>query len=329
MKKRSVSGVLTLLLASFFWGSTFIVQSEAAAVLPTFTYLAARSFVGAAALFVVIALRAAYRRAKKVVPEAACPDAPEEKGAKRKRYLLAGGSVGAVLTVAAIFQQEGIARGATAGEAGFLTALYMFVVPLLCFIFYRKKLTVNLLVGAILMAVGLYCLCIADKGWTAVGAGHLFIILSAVGYAFHILSVDRFKDVDGLWLSAMQFSVVAVVSSVLALIFDRGSFARILDAAFPILYAGLVSSAVGFTLQIYGQKHAPPTLATIVMSLESVIALLCEWLCSLSGILGVARGSVAMTPLKIVGCVFAFVGIVAAQLSFGKIAQRARERWRP
>lgn len=304
-----------LLLASFFWGSTFIIQSDGASKLPTFTFLACRSFVGAVALWIIVALRGAILKGRGKLP--VCADAAKKK-AKVRHYLISGLAVGAVLTVAAMFQQEGIARGATAGEAGFLTALYMFFVPLYCFVLYRKKLQMNLFAGAVLMAAGLYFICIYEKGWSSIGGGHIFILISAVTYAAHIVMIDRFKDVDGMTLSAMQFTVVAAISGVAALIFDRGvAFTQIVSASFPILYAGLFSSAVGFTLQIYGQQNAPPTLATIVMSLESVIALLCEWGCGMLGILGVERGQVELTPVKIVGCLLAFAGIVTAQLSFG------------
>ena len=201
----------------------------------------------------------------------------------------------------------------------------MFIVPLFSIILYHRKPTLNLLFGALFMTAGLYFLCVFENGWSGFGTGHILIISCAVGYAVHIMVIDRFKELDGLMLSALQFTVCALLATVFALIFDeKVPFQRVLDAWFPIVYAGLSSSAVGFTLQIYGQKYAHPALATIFMSLESVIALLCEWLCSVTGIFVVGSG-ITMTANKIVGCCLAFIGIVLAQLPIGQLLRRRKK----
>ena len=330
-KNKTFRGGTMLLLASFFWGSTFIVQSDAAQKLSSFTYLAARSYVGSLALFVVILLRSLLRRiaAKRKGAEALEIDGRESCreyfGAKSWGGMLLGGACcGAAITVAGYLQQQGIFYGATAGEAGFLTALYMFVVPLFSFILYRKRGSLNLLFGAIFMAAGLYFICVFDAGWSKFGTGHWLIISCAVAYAVHIMVIDRFKHIDGLMLSAVQFAVCALISTVCALIFEQPSFPTIANAWFPILYAGICSSAVGFTLQIYGQKYASAALSTIFMSLESVIALVTEWLCAVTGIFIPAGGAVQMTGAKIGGCALAFLGILLAQLPLKELCGRCR-----
>ena len=236
MKNKSFFGCLMLLLASFFWGSTFIVQSDAASMLPTFTYLAARSYVGAFAISIVIFVRRMIFRGRPLYEIE--NDTPEKRKERKKRHLTAGVCCGLAICVAAAFQQTGIANGATAGEAGFLTALYMFIVPVFSIILYKKKPTLNLLAGALFMTAGLYFLCIFGKGWSGFGLGHILIISSAFGYAVHIMIIDRFKDIDGLVLSAMQFVICAVASTVCALIFEAKDVlpGDITGAWFPILF---------------------------------------------------------------------------------------------
>lgn len=307
LKNKALFGCLLIFLASFFWGSTFVAQSSAAQTLSALTYLSARSFVGAAALLAVIAVRSLFGRRKKAQQS-------EKSPVSLKRTLIGGTVCGLALTAASYLQQEGISKGATAGEAGFLTALYMFFVPILSFFLFKKKPTFNLLPGAVLMAEGLYFLCIMDKGWSSFGPGHFLILGCAFAYAVHILFIDRYGDIDGMMLSFIQFTVCGVCSLIFAVIFEKPSFGEILDAWFPIVYAGIFSSAIAFTLQIYGQKYAPPALASIIMSLESVIALITEWLSTVIGIY-TPETPIEMTGYKALGCVLAFAGIVIAQLS--------------
>ncbi len=301
-----------LFFAAFFWGSTFVAQSDAAAKVPPFTYLAARSYVGVLSLGLALLLRRLFFVHAKE-KRAPTPNTGKRGGV---RATLVGGVVcGTVLTVASALQQYGIHKGATAGEAGFLTAIYMFFVPLLNFIFRRIRVEAKVLFGAGITAVGLYFLCVADKGWSAVGVGQALVLLCAVAYAFHILSVDFFGSVDGMELSCVQFAVCALISTVAALIFERFSVSDVLSAWVPIVYAGVFSSAVAFTLQIYGQKYTPAAAASVLMGLESVIALLCEWACAFIGLVG---QPFSLSGWQISGCVLAFFGIVLAQWEFKK-----------
>ncbi len=306
---KKLIGSLMLFFAAFFWGSTFVAQSDAADKILPFTYLCARSYVGALALLAAIGIRALFFRKK-----GEFRGTPGQMPKKGFKHTLTGGVVcGVVLTVASALQQYGFYKGASAGEAGFLTAVYMFLVPLFAFFFYRRKLPVNVLFGAILTAAGLYFLCIFENGWSSFGLGQALVLLCSFAFAFHILAIDRFQDVDGMVLSFIQFSVCAVISTVLALIFEHPDIQNILSAWIPVVYAGLFSSAIAFTLQIYGQKYTPPAVATVLMSLESVIALLCEWACAAIHLVGEPFD---LSFWQIFGCILAFCGIVLAQLVF-------------
>jgi drug/metabolite transporter (DMT)-like permease len=202
----------------------------------------------------------------------------------------------------------------------------MFFVPLFAFLFYKKRPSVSLLAGAVLTAVGLYFLCLKGDGGAPFGIGQLLLIGCALVFALHILLVARYEKSDGMALSCVQFSTCALLSLPVALLFESGSFIHIPEAPFPILYAGICSSAIAYTLQIYGQKYTPPALASVLVSTESVIALLSEWACAALGIFGTAF---ALSVDQCVGCVLAFLGILCAQSLFSfKKKKKASELYR-
>ncbi len=305
LKKKNILGSVLLFLCAFFWGSTFVAQSSAADSIGAFTFLAARSVVGATALWLLIGLRVLF----------VCRTGKEHKAsaALSKRTLLGGLSCGVAITAASLLQQYGIQFGVSSGEAGFITSLYMFIVPLLTLFLYKQHPRRNVLFGALLTLVGLYFLCILGAGGKiTLGVGHFLVFGCAILFAIHMLVVECFSDTDGLYLSAIQFSVVALLSILGALLFEDHTFGELFDAWFPIVYAGVFSTAIGYTLQIFGQKYTPTAVAPIIMSLESVIAFLCEWLCAFLGIFG---GHVEMNVFKMIGCLLAFVGIVLAQMN--------------
>ena len=206
------------------------------------------------------------------------------------------------------FQQFGIAaysKGvASEARAGFITALYVILVPIFS-IFLKKKVGLPVLLGVIIAISGIYLLCFS-KGVSGINIGDFLIFLCAVSFALHIMSVDKFVGfTGGVKLSIMQFLVAAVVSGILALIFesDKIEMGNILAASPQILYLGIMSSGVAYTLQIVGQKFAEPTVASITMSLESVFAALGGWLIS---------GN-ALTTRELLGCGLVFVAILVAQ----------------
>ncbi len=290
--ENPLAGVLMIVLAAMIWGSAFVAQRMGMDSAPPLTFNAVRSAVGVAALVPVIALfdRKAGRRPLRDDP------------AHSRRMLLRSGLIcGVVLTAASNFQQLGIA-GSGAGKAGFITALYIVLVPV--FGLFLKKKTSPLVWGSVAVAlVGMYLLCI--NGAFSISQGDAWLLLCAVCYAVHILTVDRVCPyVDGVRLSCLQFAVCAVLSAALAALFERPTLSGVLAAWIPILYAGVLSSGVAYTLQILGQKRCPPQIASLGMSLESVFAMLCGAIV-LHERLSLREG---------IGCVLMFAAILISQL---------------
>ena len=291
MKNNTFKNTLLLLLAAFFWGTTFVSQSVAAETLPTFTYTCARSLLACVFLAIVIKI---FDRVGVVTKK---PATKEEK-----KVLLKGGLVcGGVLFVGMALQQYGMAF-TTAGKAGFITALYIIIVPIVG-IFFKKKTTLFLKLGIVLAVFGMYFLCI-DSGFS-IGRGDFFILLCSGGFAAHILVVDYFSPkVDGMRLSLLQFIVVGGICLIIALITERPTASDIMACWFPILYAAVFSSGVAYTLQILAQKDLNPTIAAIVMSCESVFSVLAGWI-----VLGEK-----LSGREFLGCAFMLVAIILSQM---------------
>ena len=216
--------------------------------------------------------------------------------------LLAGGiCCGLALFVASNLQQIGI-QYTTVGKAGFITALYIVLVPVFG-IFLKKRAGIRVWVSVALAVAGLYLLCITDR--LALGKGDILVLLCAVVFAVHILVVDHFSaKTDGVRMSCIQFLVCGLLSGVCMLLTEHPEMRLILQAWQPILYAGVFSCGVGYTLQIIGQKGTDPTVASLILSLESVVSVLAGWL-----LLG-QRLSVR----ELGGCALMFAAILLAQL---------------
>ncbi len=299
--RQNLKGSLILCIASLIWGVAFVAQSTAADKVPSFLFNSLRSFIGS--LFLLLLLFVRGRVSKQ-------PIFPSTKTA-RKKALLGGFLCGVFLTVAANFQQFGIAYYpsgvATEARAGFLTALYVILVPLFS-IFVGKLPRINLLLAVGVATAGVYLLCLSD-GIGSIYLGDLFLLCCAIAFAFHILTVNRFvSDVDGILLSALQFLTCGILSAILSLIFEDVSWNNVLSAASQILYLGIASSGIAYTLQIIGQKFAEPTVASITMSLESVFAALGGWLIA---------GN-ALSGRELFGCALVFAAIILAQIPFSK-----------
>ncbi len=297
MKNNNLKGTLILTVAAVIWGLAFVAQSGAATLVPPFAFNALRSIIGALVLYLFWAFTG--RKQERFFPES-----PKTK----KQYFICALVCGLCLSVAINFQQFGIAaypKGvASEARAGFITALYVILVPILS-IFLKKKVGVPVLLGVVIAISGIYLLCFS-KGVSGIYIGDFLIFLCAVAFALHIMSVDKFVGITGgVKLSIMQFLVAAVVSGILALIFefDKIQIGNILAASPQILYLGIMSSGVAYTLQIVGQKFAEPTVASITMSLESVFAALGGWLISGNG----------LTTRELLGCGLVFVAILVAQ----------------
>ena len=265
MNKSRVIGPLILLLTAVIWGTSFISQEVGANNgLGSFTFQAVRCALGAVALLVVCVGKDLYQKKKGIY------QAPT---AYSKRMLWLGGLVcGCLLCVATVLQQFGIAEADTSpGKAAFITALYIVFVPIFSLLLRRRSQPhVYLCVAAAL--VGLWLLCMSGSSITK---GDFLVILCAVAFAVHIMVVDFVvTHVDGVKLSCIQFSVAAIISAVGMLITEQPDIHVILQNWFPLIYSGIFSAAIAFTLQIIGQKYTQPTVACLLMSLESVFAVL-------------------------------------------------------
>ncbi len=300
MKNKQFKGSAMLTLCALIWGSAFVAQSTAMDYVGPFTFQATRSFLGAFVLLPWILVRRKKGTATK---------------SDRKLFLPVGLACGVALCFACCLQQFGIyfndlaaeiagtaTDGAVVGKAGFVTALYILLVPLFG-LFFKKKVGKNVWFGVGLALFGLYLLCMTGK--TTPDFGDVLVFGSAIFFAIQILIVDRFIDrVDGVELSCFQFFVVGVLSTVAMFVFETPSMSAVCDAWVEILYAGVMSSGLAYTLQILGQKYTPPTLASMLMSLESVFAVLAA---------AVLLGQIP-TIVQVVGCVLMFTAIVLAQL---------------
>ena len=278
-----------LLLAATIWGVAFVAQSVGAEYVGPFTFLASRSVIGAAVLLPYIWLRDKKKSGQKNVSD-------------RKVHVTGGVCCGALLFVASILQQIGI-QYTTVGKSGFITAMYIVLVPIVS-IFLKKKASVKIWSGVVLAVIGLYFLCMT-AGSMSLQMGDVLTFFCAVTFSFHILVVDYFApQIDGVKLSCIQFAVCAVLSTVGMLVFETPTVAAVMSAWLPMLYAGALSSGVAYTLQIIGQRGMNPTVASLLMSMESVISVIAGW-----AILGQA-----LSTRELFGCVLMFAAIVLVQL---------------
>lgn len=286
---KQLRGSFYLLLATIFWGSTFVAQEAAMSYIQPFTFQAVRCCLGAVCLLPVIFF--ADRKNGRNFWQ----------GWRDAKLWKAGILCGIPLFLAGNLQQLGIGEGTDAGKAGFLTAMYILFVPLIG-IFRKEKPPKLLPVSLLLAVVGLYFLSCA--GVTRISAGDLLLLCCALTYAFQIIAVDKFvNSVDPIRLNTIQIMVASALTAVLMLTLEKPTVAAIGSCWLPILYAGILSSAVAFTLQIVGQKDLPPSLASLIMSLESVFAALTALL--FGG---------TMTAAEVFGCVLVFAAVILCQL---------------
>ena len=302
MKKHRILSNIALLTAALVWGFAFVSQEQAAKYVDTFTVNALRSFVAVIALIPLI-LFTSKKSGRPVF---------EKTKADRKLLVTAGVLCGTFLCISSNIQQFGISLypedAAISARSGFITALYVIFVPILG-LFFKKKVGLNVWISVLVAIAGLYLLC-GSSGITGIYLGDIIILCCAVSFSFQILCIDHFIDrVDGVKLATIQFFTCGVLSLVLMLIFEKPPIEDIINASKYILYLGLMSSGVGYTLQIIGQKYSEnPTVASIIMSLESVFAALGGWLIMKK----------ALSPLEILGCAIVFLAIVLAQIEFKK-----------
>ena len=307
MKQNNLKGSLILVTAALIWGLAFVAQSGAASLVPPFIFNALRSFIGAAALY-IFNLFINRKDGMKFFPEQ-----KQDKIYFYKAALVCG----ICLAISINFQQFGIAvypKGvASEARAGFITALYVILVPIFS-VFLRKRISMSVWMGVIIAMAGIYLLCFSG-GIGGIYLGDILIFACAISFSLHIMAVDNFLEkTGGIKLSIMQFCVAGGISLLLSLIFELNEivFSNILSATPSILYLGLMSSGVAYTLQIVGQKYAEPAVASISMSLESVFAALGGWIIS---------GNV-LSGRELFGCSLVFAAIIIAQLPPIKIGNK-------
>ena len=286
--KNKLRGSLALLTATVIWGSAFIAQSVGMDYIGPFTFQTMRSVLAVPFLIIVIFLieRDPANSVKKWLQPA---------------LWKAGLPCGIALFIAAGLQQMGIVYS-TAGKAGFITAMYIVLVPILG-VFLRKKPPITAWLSVCLAVIGLYLL--SCVGVTQVNIGDLYLLGCALGYAVQIMLVDQLgSQLDGLRLNCVQSLFCGLFSGTVMLIIEEPVFTNILACWVPLVYAGIFSLGIAFSLQIIGQQHLEPTPAALIMSLESVFAVLFGWLLLHE----------RMSSAELWGCVMVFLAVILSQL---------------
>lgn len=301
-KKTKILGPILLVSAAMIWGLSFVAQKQGMEFVEGFTFNGIRCLIGGIVLLPIILFRSLKNPVK--LP-------PAEKKASRKESLKGILIVGGMLCIGSNLQQFAFGY-IEPGKVGFITALYMLLVPLISFILYKKKQPLTTWVGVILGVGGLYMICMGGSASFSLGKGELLALLCSIAFALHIIVIDKYAaTIDCIVLSCGQYMVTGVISCILMFIFEKPDIGNIMHAAVPILYAGIMSCSCAFTFQIIGQKYTEPTLASMLLCLESVFSVIFSFL-----ILGER-----MTTIEYIGCAVMFTAIIIAQLPAKKKAQ--------
>ena len=322
MKNRKILGNGLLLLTALVWGTAFVFQRVGMEKIEPITFSAARMALAAVMVGLVAYLT---RRKKKYSAVTDNADVREKDASKspntderviasskirtadeqkeyNKNTVIGGVVCGSLLAIASILQQAGLVY-TTAGKAGFITAMYMLMVPIFAYIIFKKKSSWWVWLAVLLGVVGMYFLCITD-GFT-LSNGDALVALCAVVFTFHILSCDHFtRKGDSITISAIQFATATVISTVIAFIAETPTWEGIVSALVPIMYCGIVSGGIGYTLQMVAQKYTEPAIASLLLSMESVFAL----------IAGVILLNESMSTRELSGCIIMFVAIILVQI---------------
>ncbi len=289
MRKTQIKNSLLLLLTATIWGTAFVAQSVGTEYVDAFTFTFARSIIGGLVLLPCLF----FLRKRKVT----------------KVEWIGGICCGLALCAASNFQQIGMAH-TTVGKAGFITALYVVIVPILG-MFFKKKVTIQIWFCVLLSVIGLYLLCMT-KDSLSISYGDLLVLICAVLFSVHIMTIDYFSPQgSGVMMACIQFFVCGIVSGIIMLFAEQPSFTDMWAAKGPILYAGVLSSGVAYTLQIVGQKDMNPTVASLILCLESVISALAGWMIL----------NQELNARELWGCALMFVAIVLAQLPLARNKQ--------
>lgn len=291
-KNRNLTGALMLLVASLIWGSAFVAQRLGSGLITPLTFVAARSLVGGIFLIPFTYILGKGERGAKQ---------KTNKGKNSGQLILGGIVCGGFMALGSVLQQFGVTY-TTAGKAGFITALYIIIVPVMS-LFFKKRASWLVWVGIAVATVGMYLLCVKES--LTIEKGDFFVLLCAFAFSAHILSIGYFAPrVNSVKLACVQLFAAFVVCSIPAMIFEKPSFTGILSCWAPILYAGVLSSGVAYTLQVVAQKRTEPAIASLIMCLESVFAALFGWILLKEG----------FSAKEMIGCMLVFTAVVLTQL---------------
>ncbi len=292
MNNKLVRQILCPVLAAAIWGSAFVFQSVAADYVPPFAFNAMRSAVGAAFLGLILLIKKGVTK-KKSAPGTV------------KKTLIGGAICGIALAVATNLQQAGLADTG-AGKAGFITALYIVIVPILG-LFLKRRTNILIWISVVLAAIGLYFLCVSES--FTVSTSDLILMLCALTYAVHIMFIDSFSTgCDSIAFSCVQFAVAGIISAALSLIFETVDMQSVRSVVWNVLYVGIFSSGIAYTLQIFAQQASNPTVVSLLLSLESVFATLC----------GAVILHETLIAREYAGCVIMLAAVCLAQIPLPK-----------
>ncbi len=282
---KNLKGSIILLITAIIWGSSFVSQKLGVETVGPMTFIGLRTLLGALVLLPVILVKDKFK-----------PDF------KNKDLIIGGTLCGIILCIATLLQTYGM-KYIDAGKSGFLTSLYMIFVPIVG-MFIGRKLTFKTIISVLIAMTGMYLLCMKE-GFSSIDKGDVLVLICAVFFAFHIIVIDKFSPkTDGIKLSFIQFFIAGFISSLGMIFIEKPDTTNLLISFGPIAYSGIMSCGIAYTLQIIGQKYAEPTIASIIMSLESVFAALSGWL-FLNEIL---------TFRELLGCIVVFIAVIYIQL---------------
>lgn len=292
MKSKTTNNLL-LILTAFIWGSAFVAQSVGMDSIGPFTFNSIRCLLGGLVLIPVIILKKRNNKNKDLIRN-------------NRKTLIAGGiCCGVALAAGSSLQQIGLIY-TPAGKAGFITALYILIVPILRTL-GGKRAGLKTWTGVVLALIGMYFLCINDG--FSVSKGDFLILLCAIAFSVHILVIDHFAPAtDGICLSCIQFFVCSFLCAVPMFVFEHPEAASILDTWFPLAYAGILSCGAAYTLQIVAQKNTDPTVASLILSLESVFSVITGWFILKEH----------LSERELFGCILVFTAVILTQLPSGR-----------
>ena len=303
MRDRKILGNALLILTAMIWGTAFVFQRTGMESIEPITFNAARMALAAVAVGAVsVAATAAEKKRLAGAGPVATGPGEEQRRAYNRDTVIGGILCGTFLAAASIFQQMGIVY-TTAGKAGFITAMYMLLVPVIGTVFFHKRNSWIVWLAVLIGVAGMYLLCMTEG--FRLTRGDTLVCICALLFSGHILCCDHFVQLgDPIRISAIQFAACTVISAVAAVILEQPTWDKIVSAAIPILYCGLISGGLGYTLQIVAQKFTDPTIASLLMSLESVFAV----------IAGALLLGERMSVRELMGCVVMFAAIVLVQI---------------